>query len=130
MGVTADKSLDWVLVSNDPAQEFSTETETGEKTLQARKHYRIERTRRHIGVSAFNEEVGRYSATFQLVTGPSSSMNYSGNAGKQYLCTVDRLQIVDLKAGEALQTQVWEYFSEWETIDMTTFQSSGGGVPP
>lgn len=130
MGVTATKSLDWIMVRIDPLEEYSVlrQDENG-GFLQRRRHFSIERTRRHIGVTAFNEEVGSWSATFQLATGPESSINYSGSAAKSFVCTKDDLSVVDVKSGECIQRQVWEYFSAWETIDYTEFEnrSPGGG---
>lgn len=122
MSVSAIHSENWYLEGFDPTIEYQTATPSsgGDPVLQSREHYVITQSRKLVKVTGFDEEVGTSKTSFQWYMGGSVSL-FKSSTGTKYICSSDKLQIVNLITGEAKQTQVWEHYTEWEDVDMDDF---------
>jgi hypothetical protein len=90
--------------------------------LQRRRQYVITMSRRVFGVTSVRPENDERKTAFSLYTGPSTQWGFTWIGGNRYfICTLDELQILDKKTGEAIHTQQWEHFSKWENIPNTEF---------
>lgn len=91
------------------------------KVTMARDQYVMTIKRIMWALTAFGEEVGNTRRTWNLVTGPGTSINY-GSTNKKYVCTSDQLEMVDPYSGEIRQTQSWLYLSDWEDVPEGQFE--------
>jgi hypothetical protein len=123
MSVTARRTEPWVLEDSDCMDVIVKRTENGTTTLYASKHYIVQISRTLIGVVGFAEEAGSTRSLFTVYTGGGLTMGYY-SSGKQYRCTRDHIATVDLITGEAVQDQIWEYYSEPEEIEFSTFRGA------
>lgn len=135
MSLTAKKLDDWYLEDIDPSLEIYPVMEGGVSSYWKRETYILTMSRKFAMMRTFFEEVGTTKSSFSYKTGggASSSSNKTGgdalssysSAGKKWICTKDRVVIVDTITGEGLETQVWEYIADPVKMAGTEYKVTG-----
>jgi hypothetical protein len=123
MAVTASKVMPWMLVDIDCQDRIQRVIESREEKeingkmmvvttghLTASEMFTVVQERTAFEVSSFTAETGNTNSSFSMDTGPNSAISFAkigrGSVSK-YRCTRDNLRMVDKRAAEALETQVW-----------------------
>jgi hypothetical protein len=124
MSLTAKKIDDWYLDDIDPSLEIYPVTEGAVSSYWKRETYILTMSRKFAMMTAFFEEVGNTRSSFSYKTAANTSSSYS-SAGKKWICTKDRVVIVDTITGEGLETQVWEYIADPVKMAGTEYKVTG-----
>ncbi|HMO52303.1 MAG TPA: hypothetical protein PKE26_11895 [Kiritimatiellia bacterium] len=89
--------------------------------LQRCRHYVIVQQRRVFGVTSIKPENRTSKSGFQLYTGPESQIGFQWVGNRKFICTLDDINVIDLKAGEVIQTQNWEHYTKWKDVPGSAF---------
>jgi len=118
MSVTARKLDPWYVDEIDTEAEVFAVITGGKSVYKIREHYMISISRKFVQMTAFYEQVGTSTTSFSFMTGGGASSSYS-STGRKWMCTKDKIKIVDTITGEGLESQVWEQFSEEVDLEKT-----------
>jgi hypothetical protein len=101
---------------------YQRETRGTQTILQRSRHYVFALSRRVFGVTQVKPENRTTRFTFDFYTGPETQVAFRWIGGnRKFICTLDDLQIVDKKTGEALHTQQWEHYTKWKDVPSSEF---------
>ena len=126
MPLKAQKLDEWYIDEFDPQLMVYARVEAGGSAYYKREHHVVRQSRRVVGVTEFVEDVGDRSVFFKGKSGPTTFIQYVGAARKNiYVCTGDRLAMVDALLGEMLQTQTWEHWTDEELMPDSEYKEAG-----
>lgn len=92
----------------------------GTTKLQRCRHYTITQSRRGFGLTSISPDNRTNQSSFNLFTGAGVTLAFSSTSRK-YICTLDDVQVIDKKTGEAVQTQQWEHYTKWADVPDSEF---------
>ena len=115
--LVASKIEAWVLITNESTLRISTDRETG-KVYKA-EHYVIQLKRTAIVVTQYSEATGDERTSFSYYVGGGSTISFAtvGSPGKKYVCTSDKLTLINSVTGECEQEQTWEHVTAPEEYE-------------
>ena len=126
MSLTASILEPWLLVTNDVGLrsvkhvENDTEAKKVKGWLEQADHFVVTQKRHFVGLTHFDPDTGDEKSTFSWYVGNGSTLTFIRTLfkgpGNKYVCTKDRLEILDHVTGEGWETQVWEYQSKFEPV--------------
>lgn len=113
----------WWLVKAEPKDNITkiTNPETGEALKFIRQSvWTVVIARTRFRVTSLESEIGSKRASFNVKTGPDSSVAISWT-GKKFVCTADILTLDDAESGTCRQEQTWMHYSRLEEVDPDEF---------
>lgn len=120
MSLMAVKLDDWYLDDVDTAISVYPVTTGGTSVYKKREHYIMTMSRKFVGMTCFQEEVGNVRTGFSMRTSAAINWTYSSFSNK-WMCTKDNPKVVDTITGEGIQTQVWEHWTDEEDLPGTAY---------
>jgi hypothetical protein len=124
MPVTAHQTDAWYSDGVDCQEIISARVEGGVSVYYKREHHVMTLSRKLVGVSRFEDELGARKTSFSYRTGADTSVTYAGRSGKKvFRCTGDRLTMTDSITGEQLQVQTWEHFTDEEELPESEYKA-------
>jgi hypothetical protein len=117
MAITADKQAGWQLIRWTPQSEYR---ENG-PDLERRKHYVIERFNDYGNVTSFTDVTGETTPGDTIPFSVGEDNILAGGPSEIYECSLDSIHPEPRYANVLRRTQVWEHYTEWETVDYADF---------
>ena len=122
MATDAHKKDDWYLDDLDAQEDYRDMSDDGVETKkQSCLHITISRSRKLIKVNEFAPIIGEEASCLAFLTGPNTPHAWSLR-GKKFTCSRDKIAVSDTILGEATQSQVWEYYGDWEDVPDTKWK--------
>jgi hypothetical protein len=119
MSLSAERTLNWILDDFDTSGEYR---ENSSGVIQTRDHYILNMNRRFVKLRSWTTERGESRTTFAFETGGGVTSVIGPFSSKKFICSRDKLQIIDHITGEGIEAQVWEHYTKWEDVDNNAFE--------
>ncbi len=115
---------DWYLDDLDAQEEYQDVRSDGVVTVKQQcLHITLSRARKLVGLTQFTPDVGLQAASLPFKSGPNTPQNWDFR-GKMFVCSRDKIGPIDSVTGECSQSQVWEYYSDWEDVPDTKWKAT------